>query len=184
MQNLYLKNYQSINIQLGFFVLYCWNFWWQNAAQKPENKWICDSYANRNTRGPESWTVKSPFVKTTAHEFNWNSCIHLIWCHVWIACHSGDQRKCRSNCTSEKKPITKSEWWIVISGELISRTTVATSWLHPTPQFSSSSLYFLGLLMAAVEHEGHHVYLHILMCTNNTQRHGQERNSLSKGLDG
>lgn len=30
-----------------------------------------------------------------------------------------------------KKPITKSEWWNIISSELRERTTVATSCLHP-----------------------------------------------------
>lgn len=103
---------------------------------------------------PKPARAESPRPICQNNKFNWNACIHLIWCHVWIACASGDvwithhSGVCRPPLPPPtplvlllfpficcvRKAITESEWWNVISGELTERTTVATACLRPPIQ--------------------------------------------------
>ncbi len=101
--------------------------------------WAFTATPHSNLSQPEL-SLLDPFVKTARGEFHWNSCIHLIWCHIWIAYAPGDVWLWAPPPTFifpfpfkhyVKKPITKSEWWNVISSELIEGPAVATSCLHP-----------------------------------------------------
>lgn len=38
----------------------------------------------------QDWVPGAHLSKQHGGDFHWNSCIHLIWCHVWIAGSSGD----------------------------------------------------------------------------------------------
>lgn len=76
----------------------------------------------------QSWVPWAHLSKWGQAEFHWNTCIHLIWCHVWIASTPCDVWLWAHKPPPprillitfpfyEKKPITKSERWNVISSD-------------------------------------------------------------------
>ena len=101
------------------------------------------------------------------YSFNLMSCID---CLVMFE-HKLQSTSPKIQRSTTIKPITKSEWWIVISSELIQEYSSHFMLAPPNAQLPLPPV--LSNIIdwcCAVEHEGHHVYrtLQILfMCTNN-----------------